>query len=364
MAKNRTHALVTNAMDGIITIHEGGIIDTFNPAAEKIFGYSKDEMIGRQISLLMPEPHKSEHNRYIQDYLETGIPKVIGFAREVEALRKDGSLFHLEISVSAMTVSGHQMFTGIVRDITQRKEAEKLIEEFAADLQRTNEELEKFTYTASHDLQEPLRKVIIFGDRLHDNFAEKLGEKGIDYIKRMQRAAFRMKDLIEDLLGYTRLTQKKNKFELLSLNQIVQEVMDDLEIQINSTAGNILVYNLPEIEADKIQMRQLFQNIISNGLKYKYPDVPPKIVIQHIPTEDNLQTISIEDNGIGFDDKYKDKIFEPFQRLHNEPDISGSGMGLFICQKIVNYHNGFISVKSQPQKGTTFHISLPKKQLE
>lgn len=362
IAERRTNLLITNAMDGIITIREDGSIETFNPAAEKIFGYSKDEIIGKPITLLMPEPHKSDHPRYIQDYLKTGIKKAISITREVEGLRKNGSLFNLEISLGEMAVDGQQMYTGIVRDITERKEAERTIKEFSADLQRTNEELESFTYTASHDLQEPLRKVIMLGDRLQESCSGKLESNETGYIQRMQKAAFRMKDLIEDILGYTRLTQKQSKFELLNLNHIAQEVLDDLEVLIDSTAGNVQVDNLPEIEADKIQMRQLFQNIISNGLKYNNPDVSPQIRVKCLSNGDDLQTISISDNGIGFDEKFKDKIFKPFQRLHDKRDISGSGMGLFICYKIVTYHKGLISVESQPEKGTTFHISLPKNQ--
>jgi len=226
------------------------------------------------------------------------------------------------------------------------------------------DELEKFVYTASHDLQEPLRKVILFGDRLKDMCLEKLDQKEIDCIHRIQKASFRMKDLVDDLLGYSRLNYRGNQFGFLDLNTTVQEVIDDLEIQIEEAEGNIEYHNLPTIEADKIQMRQLFQNIISNGLKYKKPGIPAQIIINGSLDKNNQHCISFEDNGIGFDVVHEDKMFQPFQRLHSDKDIAGSGMGLFICKKIATAHRGTISVQSLPSKGSTFIICLPAKQPE
>jgi signal transduction histidine kinase len=224
------------------------------------------------------------------------------------------------------------------------------------------EELEKFVYIASHDLQEPVRKIIIFGDRLKEACLEKLNEKEIYFIDRIQKASFRMKDLIEDLLGYSRLSYRGNQFESVDLNVIAEDVISDLEIQIEETKANIQLHNLPTIEADKIQMRQLFQNIISNGLKYKKPDLSPQIHIKGTVEDDRGYTISFEDNGIGFDTIHEEKIFQPFQRLHSDRNIVGSGMGLFICKKIVTAHRGNITVQSYPSKGSSFIIFIPKKQ--
>jgi two-component system, chemotaxis family, sensor kinase Cph1 len=355
-------SIVSSVTDGIITIDEKGIIHSFNTAAEKQFSYKEEEVIGKNISLLLPEPYQSEHDGYLQNYLNTREAKIIGLLREVPGLRKDGSTFPLEISVNEISYNQKLMFVGVVRDITQRKKSINELESYSTELKLANEELERFTYTASHDLQEPLRKVITFGDRLKSSCSEKLEANEIEYISRMQMASFRMKNLIEDLLGYSQFNQKGICFEPINLNMIVQEVLDDLEIQIELTEGNIQIYSLPTIEADKIQMRQLFQNIISNGLKYKKPDTPPKIVIKSSPAESAFHAISIADNGIGFEEKYRDKIFQSFQRLHSDKNISGSGMGLFICQKIVTAHGGTITVKSELKKGATFTITLPEKQ--
>ncbi len=239
---------------------------------------------------------------------------------------------------------------------------EELVEERSKNLKKANEELERFIYTASHDLQEPLRKSIIYGDRLRVEFSDKLGEVGENFVSRIQRASFRMKDLIEDLLGYSRLSYIPNKFESVNLDEALKEVIDDLEIQIQSSGVAIKFCKLPIIEADKTLIRQVFQNIIANALKYSGTNDAPEIKIHCIATERSSYEISFEDNGIGFDEKYKDQIFQPLKRLHSDSNISGSGMGLFICQKIIDRHSGTITVKSKLGEGSTFIITLPKEQ--
>lgn len=239
---------------------------------------------------------------------------------------------------------------------------EELVEERNKNLKTTNEELERFLYTASHDLQEPLRKSIIYGDRLKIEYSGKLGDDGENFIDRIQKASFRMKDLIEDLLGYSRLSYTASTLEPVNLGEAIKDVIDDLEVQVQSAGADIKWSELPIIEADKILIRQVFQNIISNALKYSNPDVSPQIKINSCPIENNFFEVSFEDNGIGFDEKYKEQMFQPLKRLHSNSNISGSGMGLFICKKIIDRHNGSITVKSKPGEGSTFIITLPEKQ--
>jgi len=231
-----------------------------------------------------------------------------------------------------------------------------------AELERSAEELTNFAYIASHDLQEPLRKVIAFGDRLVAKFGSVLGDTGRDYIERMQKSAIRMKNLIDDLLHFSRITMRSAPFQGINLNEVISEVLADLEVQIERTHGRVEVDTLPEIEGGKFQMRQLFQNLISNGLKYHNDEVAPVIKIKYAGFDNNLEEIYIEDNGKGFDEKHLDRIFRPFERLHGHSEYGGTGMGLAICHKIVTHHKGQITAKSQPKKGATFIVKLPARQ--
>ena len=238
---------------------------------------------------------------------------------------------------------------------------EKLVGKRTAALKKSNQNLSDFASIASHDLQEPLRKVMMFGDRLKE-LNQNLDEKSCDYIDRMQSATFRMQSLINDLLEFSKLTTEDSPFVKIDFNKIIEGTLSDLETRINESQGTINVDTLPGIEADPFQMHQLFQNLVSNALKYRKEDVDPVINISAQSDGNSHVIIKIEDNGIGFDEKYKDKIFHLFQRLHGKNEYGGTGMGLAICKKIVEHHNGSITVNSTPGAGTTFQVSLPKKQ--
>ncbi len=231
-----------------------------------------------------------------------------------------------------------------------------------AELERSTEELTDFAYIASHDLQEPLRKIIVFGDRLAGKFDSVLNDTGKDYVERMQKSAIRMKGLIDDLLRFSRITTHTPPYQPVDLNEVLEEVLSDLEVQIERTQGRVEVDTLPGIEGERFQMRQLFQNLISNGLKYHIDNVAPVIKVRYLGSKDNLEEISVEDNGKGFDEKHLDRIFRPFERLHGHSEYSGTGMGLAICHKIVMHHNGQITANSQVDKGATFIVKIPAKQ--
>ncbi|MEM9625029.1 MAG: ATP-binding protein [Pseudomonadota bacterium] len=247
-------------------------------------------------------------------------------------------------------------------DITELKDRE-------AALARSNRELEAFASIASHDLQEPLRKVEAFGDRLKRKYEPALGDDGKMYIDRMQSAVVRMRALINDLLDYSRVTTKAKPFEPVDLNQIVQDVVSDLEVRIEEVGGEVVFDALPELDADSTQLRQLFQNLIANALKFHRQDERPRVVIRAETVElgknDNRRCCRIEvvDNGIGFEMKYADRIFGIFQRLHSRVEFEGTGIGLATCRKIVERHHGDISVESVSGEGTTFTIELPLRQL-
>ncbi len=234
---------------------------------------------------------------------------------------------------------------------------------YAKDLERSNKELADFAHIASHDLQEPLRKIQTFGSRLESKYASSLEGRGVDYLQRMQNAANRMQILVQELLSYSSVTTRAKPFEETNLQQILDEVLLDLEVRVEQVDALIDIRPLATIDADAIQVRQLFQNFIGNALKFTVPDRRPHIIIEgtHFVSENNeeMYEIRIADNGIGFDEKFEKKIFGIFQQLHAQDGYEGTGVGLAICKKIIDRHSGQIIVQSKPNVGTTFMIQLP-----
>ena len=641
----RYEAEINSTQEGVVVIDESGIILTFNPAAETLFGYKAKEVIGKNVSLLMPEPHRSEHDNYIQQYLRTGKSDLIGMLRELTALRKDGSAFLIELAANPINLDTQRFFVGTVRDISEKKQAEvqrnllhnltkifstsddlesifpealqtvckfmnweiifywtfneekqtlhcshfwhapediekfkefvdksmemtfengiglpgrvcksnephwivdvtqdanfprfpfalkaglhsgfgfpvtnfkgligvvevfsektlqpkedmaqligslgnqigqflercelkqrllkdqqnffnmldnlpvsfhlqapdytvpfankmfrkrfgnpqeekncyqlmhnrsepcevctpfeifgtnetsdsvwtapdgrtyltvvtpfqdidgsNLVMEMAVDitkekevekkLEETNEELRDFVHIASHDLQEPLRKIISFGDLIRAR-SKTIDEKDIYYLSRMEHASQRLQSLVEDLVNYSTLdSAQARKVEQLDLSNVVQQVLMDLEISIEQSNAKLNITDLPVIEANKFQMFHLFQNLISNALKYHREEEPPSIIIsgKTVASQKGYCRIDIADNGIGFEEKYLDRIFKPFQRLHTSSQFEGTGMGLAICKKAVGKHNGTITAEANLPNGTIFIIELPVKQ--
>jgi signal transduction histidine kinase len=242
------------------------------------------------------------------------------------------------------------------------------------ELARSNRELQDFAYVASHDLPEPLRKIQAFGDLLKTEYAAALGAEGSDFIARMQNAALRMNRLISDLLEFSRVTTKAQPFTQVDLTEVAREVVTDLETRIRQSGGQVDIGALPVVEADATQMRQLLQNLIANALKFHRPDAPPLVSLKTAKPESLNQAdqatangfcqIAVSDNGIGFDEKYLDRIFTPFERLHARGGYEGTGMGLAVCRKIVERHGGAITARSTPGAGRVFLVSLPVRQAD
>tara|TARA_R110000744_G_scaffold1965_5_gene7663 strand:- start:6754 stop:8235 length:1482 start_codon:yes stop_codon:yes gene_type:complete len=233
---------------------------------------------------------------------------------------------------------------------------------YSDELSRSNRELEDFAFVASHDLQEPLRKIRAFGDRIQSQYAQLLDEKGADYINRMKNAAERMSNLINDLLEFSRISTRGKPFTNVPLQQLIESTLDDLEISIEESDAKILLRDLPTINADPSQMHHLFINLISNAIKFRQVDIKPIIKINYYQEQTALEQwhiITVADNGIGFDQEFADKIFVPFQRLHARTEYKGTGIGLAICRRIVERHGGKISATSKLGEGTQFRIEIP-----
>ena len=288
-------------------------------------------------------------------------------------------LVHFQNSVAPLRADDGRVtgVVGIARDVTLSKRSEQSLEKYAEQLQRSNQELEQFAFIASHDLQEPLRKIQAFGQRIQQRMSDRIAEDEQDYLNRMVSASERMQKMIHDLLTFSRVTTKGQPFVEVDLNTVVGEVLEDLEVRIERSGAAVQVEGLPVLEADAMQMQQLLQNLIGNALKYQQPGTRPEVRVigQVLPVEPGGRdgsakgqrewvSIQVIDNGIGFDEQYTDRIFQPFERLHGRSEFEGTGMGLAICRKIVERHHGTLTARSQPGSGSMFVVTLPRKQPE
>jgi signal transduction histidine kinase len=284
-----------------------------------------------------------------------------------------------ELKMAQSILEGRvELRTAQLRSVNERLQSEALERErSAAELSATaerlrtsNRELESFASVASHDLQEPLRKIQAFGDRLESKFGATLGADGADYLRRMKAAAGRMQRLINDLLTFSRVTTQAQPFQAIDLNEVVHDVLIDLENRLETSGGTVRTSPLPTVEADPMQMRQLFQNLLSNALKFAREGVNPQVTVTSLneqgagdgAEEPAFVRIAVSDNGIGFDEKYLDRIFDVFQRLHGRGTYEGTGIGLAVCRKIVERHGGEITAHSTLGEGSRFIITLPRVQ--
>ncbi|MBR8840606.1 MAG: hypothetical protein DSM106950_43175 [Stigonema ocellatum SAG 48.90 = DSM 106950] len=256
----------------------------------------------------------------------------------------------------------HQLIgaSHVVRDTSVRKRAEEQLKLLNAQLQQSNQELQNFAFVASHDLKEPLRTILSFSSLLSCRYEQLLDEQGRDYIQRMQKSAQRMQGFIDDLLLLSRVTTQAKPFVCVDLNQVVQNVLSSLETRIQETNAQIQVELLPTIEAESGQLFQLIQNLISNALKF-HGQNSPVVKIYSQPVTNSVFQLFVEDQGIGFDEQYLDRIFQIFERLHGRSEYEGTGIGLALCRKIAEHHGGSITAKSVPGLGSTFIVTLPIK---
>jgi len=294
-----------------------------------------------QLSHLTEFPQEDEDSRWFQD---------IKFPIKMP----DGRIF---VGGMALDISERVWAEKTLRQ--HRDQLEKLVAERTVELTRSNEELEHFAYIASHDLQAPLRKIQAFGSRLGDKYSNVLDARGQEYLTRMQDAAHRGQRMINALLDLSRVTTGGKPFQRVDLNQVLPEVLSDLEMYLEQEGGQVEVGNLPVINGDPSQMHQLFQNLVGNGLKFHKPEAPPVVTVSARAGDSDQVQIRVGDNGIGFDDEFKERIFQPFQRLHGISEYEGSGIGLSVCRKIIERHGWAIRAESQPGQGANFIITLP-----
>jgi PAS domain S-box-containing protein len=351
-------AVFDSAPDGVIITDQQGIILQVNNQAEKLFGYSKNELIDQKIELLIPSRLHSRHVGQRSGYASSPSAREMGATKELWASRKDGSEFAVEISLSPIKLENKTLFSAAIRDVTDKKKAESEIAAQNKKLQLQNKELEQFTYLASHDLQEPLRTLISFSGLIKEEYTGKLDEELSQYIDFIYQSSNRMQDLVKGLMDYSRIGKIK---ELASIDcdKVLCEVLSDMSMIIKEKNAQITVSKLPQIYGYPTEIRLILQNLISNSLKFTKTGSIPEININGKEADDNWH-FSIQDNGIGIDEQNIGKIFKIFRRLHNRNQYEGTGIGLSHCEKIIDLHGGTIWVDSKLGEGSVFNFTIPK----
>ena len=343
-------AITEAANDVVVTIDEDSTIRSVNPAIREMFGYGQTELIGEPLTTLIPDELIDRHRDAFDRYLETGERTLDWDYIELPGVRADGTEISLAVSFSEIEQEGDRFFTGIIRDITERKEYQRKLEE-------SNERLEQFAYAVSHDLQEPLRMVSSYLQLVEERYADGLDDDAREFIEFAVDGADRMREMIDGLLEYSRIETRGDPLEPVDLDDVVSGVLDDLQVRIEERDADLETETLPRVEGDASQLRQVVQNLVSNALAYS-GDEPPRIRISAERTADEW-VIAVSDAGIGIGPDDQDRIFEVFERLHAREEHEGTGIGLALCRHIVERHGGEIWVDSTPGEGATFSFTLP-----
>jgi PAS domain S-box-containing protein len=340
-------AVVEYSHDAILSKTLDGVITSWNRGAERLFGYTAEEVVGRSVLLMVPDRCRGEQHASLQRIREDQLV----FPFETARLRKEGGEVDVSLTLSPIRSSSGEIVgvSSIARDITELKRRD-------AELKRSNAELEQFAYVASHDLQEPLRMVANYTELLAERYRGKLDERADKYIHYASDGARRMQTLVADLLAYSRVGSQGKPMVPVSPDAVLEDVLDSLEKRIREEGPSVAYSSLPAVVADAGQLGQLFQNLIGNAIKFR-SEAPPRVEVKVCPSGDRW-LFSISDNGIGIDMKYADRVFQMFQRLHERGKYEGSGIGLAIAKRIVERHGGRLTVDSRLGAGSTFSFTL------
>jgi PAS domain S-box-containing protein len=354
--QERLAAIVESSDDAIISKDLDGIIRSWNRGAERIFGYTEQEIVGKHISILAAPDRVDE------------TPTILGRLRRGERINhyetkrqtKDGRILTVSLTVSPIRNSSGTIIgaSKVARDITERELQQHALREANSALMRSNADLQQFAYSASHDLQEPLRTVSIYGQLLQKKFGGKLGAKGDEYIGYMVQGALRMEQLLRDLRVYTQASMSRQEAtEDIEAGEILDRTLVNLGVAIKESGASITRTDLPRLRMHEFELEQLFQNLIANAIRYR-ASAPPRIHVAAVQQSAGW-LFSVQDNGIGIDPQYKEQIFGLFNRLHSASEHPGTGLGLAICERNVERRGGKIWVESEAGRGSTFYFTIP-----
>jgi PAS domain S-box-containing protein len=348
-AESRLRAVVESSPNGIVMIDASGKIVLVNRETERLFGYGREELLGQSIELLVPSRLRERHPGFRTDFFAHPQTRAMGAGRDLNGVRKDGTEMPVEIGLNPIETDEGLFVLASVVDISKRKWAED-------ELRRSNEELERFAYVASHDLQEPLRMVGSYVQLLAKRYQGKLDADADEFIGYALDGALRMQRLIEDLLSFSRVGTRGEALLATDANAALGSALDNLKMAIEESHASVTQDRLPTVLADAGQLEHLFLNLVGNAIKFRGAE-PPRV---HVSSTRNGGTwqFSVRDNGIGIEPQYFDRIFVIFQRLQSRQDYPGTGIGLAIAKKIVERHGGRIWVESELGRGTTFSFTL------
>ncbi|MEX1255024.1 MAG: ATP-binding protein [Dehalococcoidia bacterium] len=356
-SEERFRSLVEQLADGLVAVDREGSITMMNAAAQGMFGYDSDEVLGQPIELLLPEQAGQAHVAHRNGYMGERTPRPMGTGLDLRGRRKDGSEFPVAISLTPLETGDGPLVAATVTDMTQRKEAEDQLQRAMDELTRSNMELEQFAYVASHDLQEPLRMVSNYTQLLARRYGDQLDEAAHEFIAYAADGATRMQQLIDDLLAFSRVGTRGKEFAPTDCEAVLERTLDNLRPSIEGAGATVTHDALPTIPADGVQVGQVFQNLITNAIKFRGVE-PPRV---HISAKQQAQEwlFAVTDNGIGIDPEYAERVFVIFQRLHGREEYPGTGIGLSVCKKVVERHGGRIWVEPAPDGGATFAFTVP-----
>jgi PAS domain S-box-containing protein len=355
-AEERFRQVVEASPSGLVMVDAAGTIALVNAEIERLFGYRREELVGQPIEMLVPARVRGEHAGDRRAYCAAPSARAMGAGRDLYGVRRDGGEFPVEIGLNPIRTPAGLLVLGVVVDITERKAAEEALDARTRDLERSNAELEQFAYVASHDLQEPLRMVASYTELLAERYRGRLDEKADKYIHYAVDGARRMRQLVNDLLAFSRVGTQGKAFAPVDTAGVVRRVLAGMRGAITESGAEVVCGELPTVDADESQLGQVFQNLIGNAIKFR-SQAPPRIRIDAAPSA-GAWKFSVADNGIGIDPAYAETVFQMFQRLHERGRYHGSGIGLAIVKKIVERHGGRVWFESRAASGTVFHFTL------